>query len=93
MAFAAGTHNADSQFQRQHVAVRHDDAESASNRARMQERSQQLKKDSAKLLEVATELKQYVDRTDENVLSLEVIRKAEQMEKLARDLKNRMKGE
>ena len=49
--------------------------------------------DAAKLLQVATELKQYVDKTGKDVLSLEVMRKAEEMEKLARQITNNMRGE
>src|SRR5450432_3432987 len=44
-------------------------------------RQQEIKKDTDKLLELATELKQYVDKTNENIISLDVIKKAEQIEK------------
>ena len=54
-------------------------------------RQQDLKKDTDKLLELATQLKQYVDKTNENTLSVEVIRKAEEIEKLARSVKEKMK--
>lgn len=56
-------------------------------------RQQDLKKDTDKLLELATQLKQYVDRTNENTLSLEVIKKAEAIEKLAHSVKEKMKGQ
>ena len=56
-------------------------------------RQQDLKKDTDKLLELATQLKQYVDKTNENTLSLEVIRKAEEIEKLAHSVKEKMKGQ
>jgi len=49
-----------------------------------QERQANLKKDTDKLLQIATELKQKVDKTNENQLSLEVIRKTEEVEKLAK---------
>jgi hypothetical protein len=52
-----------------------------------------MKRDSQKLLELATELKQYVDKTGENILSMDVVRKAEEMEKLARQVKNNMRAE
>ena len=55
-------------------------------------RQQDIKKDTDKLLELATELKQYVDKTNENIISLDVIRKAEQIEKLAKTVKDKMKG-
>lgn len=56
------------------------------------QRQEELKKDTEKLLELAMELKQSVDKTDENTLSLEVIKKADQIEKLARSVKEKMKG-
>ncbi len=56
-------------------------------------RFEEMKRDSEKLLQLATELKQYVDKTGENILSLEVLRKAEEMEKLARQVKNNMRGD
>jgi hypothetical protein len=55
-------------------------------------RERDIKKDTDKLLELATELKQYVDKTNENMLSLDVIKKAEQIEKLAHTVKEKMKG-
>ncbi len=36
-------------------------------------RFEDMKRDSQKLLELATELKQYVDKSGENILSLEVV--------------------
>ncbi len=56
-------------------------------------RERDIKKDSEKLLELATELKQSVDKTNENTLSLEVIKKAEEIEKLAHSVKEKMKGQ
>jgi hypothetical protein len=58
-----------------------------------QERQADLKRDTDKLLKLATELKQYVDKTNENVLSLEVLKKAEEIEKLAHSVKGKMKGQ
>jgi len=55
-------------------------------------RQQEIKKDTDKLLELANELKQYVDKTNENIISLDVIKKAEQIEKLAHAVKDKMKG-
>jgi|SRR5579871_718648 len=56
------------------------------------QREQDIKKDAEKLLELATELKQSVDKSNENTLSLDVIKKAEQIEKLAKSVKEKMKG-
>jgi hypothetical protein len=54
---------------------------------------EQLKADTDKLLELATELKAYVDKTNENVLSYDVVKKSEQIEKLARSVKEKMRGQ
>ncbi len=54
-------------------------------------RQKQLKKDTEDLLKLATELKEYVDKTNENVLSINVIRKAEEIEKLAHSVKTKMR--
>ena len=51
-----------------------------------------LKTDTDKLLKLSVELKSYVDKSDENVLSLDVIKKAEEIEKLAKSVKDKMKG-
>jgi hypothetical protein len=40
---------------------------------------------------MAADLKTEMDKTDKDTLSLSIIRKADQIEKLARDLKARMK--
>ena len=59
---------------------------------RSKERYQNLKRDSEKLLEMATELKQYVDKSGENVMSLDVIRKCDEIEKLSKSVRSKMKG-
>ncbi len=56
------------------------------------QRQQEIKKDAEKLLELATELKQSVDKSNENTLSVDVVKKAEQIEKLAKNVKEKMKG-
>ena len=56
------------------------------------QRQEDIKRDTEKLLELATELKQYVDKTNENIISLDVIKKADQIEKLAKSVKEKMKG-
>jgi hypothetical protein len=56
------------------------------------ERHALLKADTDKLLKLAVELKDYVDKSNENVLSLDVLKKAEEIEKLAHSVKDKMKG-
>ena len=56
-------------------------------------RHKQLQADTEKLLELATELKTSVGKTNEHVLSLDVVRKAEEIEKLAKHIKTNMRDE
>ena len=55
------------------------------------ERKRQLADESAKLLKLATDLKVEVDKTSKDTLSINVIRKADEIEKLAHDVKEKMK--
>jgi hypothetical protein len=55
------------------------------------ERKKQIADDAARLLQLATELKAAVDKTDKDTLSVNVIRKAETIEKLAKGVKEKMK--
>ena len=60
-------------------------------KAMNKDRARRITRDTDKLLQLATELKQYVDKTNENILSVEVIKKAEEVEKLARTIREKMK--
>jgi len=57
-----------------------------------EQRHADLKRDTDKLLQLSTELKQYVDKSNENILSMDVLRKAEEIEKLAHSVKMKMRG-
>jgi len=59
---------------------------------RNQERQAELKRDTDKLFQLSAELKHYVDKSNENTLSLDVVKKAEEIEKLAHSVKEKMKG-
>ena len=59
---------------------------------RQDERQKRLVSDSDKLLALATQLHDEVGKTDKNILSVDVIRRADEIEKLARSVKERMKG-
>jgi hypothetical protein len=97
--------NAQSQIQRPAPPVRADPGpitgDADENQARVardmakkanQARQALLKADTDKLLKLAVELKDSVDKSNENVLSLEVLKKAEEIEKLAHSVKDKMKG-
>jgi hypothetical protein len=58
-----------------------------------EDRQAQLKRDTENLFKLAAELKQYVDKTNENTLSINVIKKADEIEKLAHSVKEKMKGQ
>jgi len=55
------------------------------------DRKKQLSDDSAKLLTLAEALKAEVDKTNKDMLSMNVIRKANEIEKFAHDVKEKMK--
>jgi hypothetical protein len=56
------------------------------------ERQIALRTDTDKLFKLATELKTYVEKSNEHVMSVDVIKKADEIEKLARSVKDKMKG-
>jgi hypothetical protein len=62
-------------------------------KSRNEERQKELRQETEKLYKLATELKDYVNKTDENTLSLDVIRKAEEIEKLAKKVREKMKAD
>jgi len=71
----------------QHAKLEKDLAKKANR-----ERQAQLQRDTDNLLKLANELKQYVDKSNENTLSLNVVKKAEEIEKLAHSVKEKMKS-
>lgn len=66
-------------------------ARDAAKKANLQ-RQAAIKNDTDKLLKLATELKADVDKSNENLLSMNVVKKAEEIEKLAHSVKDKMKG-
>jgi hypothetical protein len=59
---------------------------------RNEDRQKRLIADTDKLLQLATELHNDVGKTDQHILSLDVVRRADEIEKLAHSVKERMKG-
>ena len=57
-----------------------------------QQRQAELERDTEQLLKLATELKQQVGKSTENVMSLDVMKKAEEIERLAHSVREKMKG-
>ena len=56
-------------------------------------RQAQLAADTKKLYQLATELRAEVAKTNKDTLSLSVVKKAEEVEKLAKSIKDRMRSE
>ena len=61
-------------------------------RMRNLERQRQLVSDTQKLLALANQLKVDVDKSSKDTLSVDVIKKADEIEKLAHQVKEKMKG-
>lgn len=55
------------------------------------ERQSELRRDARHLVELSLELHKAIEKSNENVLSLEILRKAEEVERLARELHERAK--
>jgi hypothetical protein len=56
-----------------------------------QERQDQIRRDTARLAELSAELKAFIDKSDTNILSMDMVKKAEAIEKLAKNVKNKMR--
>jgi len=62
-------------------------------KAILEERQKNIKKEVERLYDLASELKTEVERTDSTtVLSLAMLKKADEIEKLARQIKDQAKG-
>ena len=71
--------------------MRHAQEEAA--KQRNLDRQKRLVADTDKLLQLAQELKVEVGKSNKDMLSVTVIKKAEEIEKLAKSVKERMKAE
>jgi hypothetical protein len=78
--------DANAQMQNQEKSTKQQKVEAANA-----ERKKQIADDSTKLLNMAIALKAEVDKTTKDTLSLNVIRKADEIEKLAHTVKEKMK--
>jgi hypothetical protein len=67
-------------------------SETQNSSASNPQRKTQIADDTAKLLKLATDLKTEVDKTDKDTLSVNVIRKADEIEKLAHSVREKTKS-
>jgi len=90
IAFAQGRRDP---FNDRHQPTRQEiEIQKAQAKAQKKEKYDSLKKDTDQLLALATELKASVDKTTEDTLSLDVIKKTEEVEKLAKQVREKMRG-
>ena len=69
------------------------EAEPKRTKALLEQNQKDIKKNIEKLFQLASELKDEVEKTDATtVLSLAMVRKTEEIEKLARQIRDRAKG-
>ncbi len=59
--------------------------------AASQQRQLEIRRDTDKMAELTQELKDYLLKSDQGVVSVDAIKKAEQIEKLAHSIKSKMK--
>ncbi len=64
----------------------------SAEKAHADDRRKRMLADTDKLLALSTELKADIEKATKNELSMEVIRKAAEIEKLAHDVQQRMKN-
>ena len=57
----------------------------------VRQRQEVLRREALRLVELATELQKEIEKSNENVLSITILRKAEEVERLARELRERAK--
>jgi len=56
-----------------------------------QQRQMEIRRDTEKMLALTAELKDYLQKADKGIMSVDAIKKAEQIEKLAHGVKSKMK--
>lgn len=56
-----------------------------------EQRQIEIRRETEKMAELTQELKEYIENTSQGVVSVDAIKKAEQIEKLAKSVKSKMK--
>ena len=68
-----------------------DDVQKKQAAAANLQRQAEIRRDTEKMMELTSELKDYLQKNDQTVMSVDAIKKAEQIEKLAHGVKSKMK--
>ena len=58
----------------------------------VRDRQSQLRLDTEKLVALTAELKQHVDKAGANILSMDVVKKAQEIQKLAKSVQDKMRN-
>jgi hypothetical protein len=74
------------------IMSKSDNLRAEQEKIRIIERQKRLVEDTEKLLVLTMALKEQVIESDKNILSLDMMKKAEEIEKLAHSVKERIKG-
>jgi len=67
------------------------DVQKQQQEALNQQRQLEIKRDTQKMLELTQELNTYLQKSNQNIVSVDALKKAEQIEKLARSVRSKMK--
>jgi TolA-binding protein len=67
------------------------DAQKQQAQAANLQRQEEIRRDAEKMFQLTADLKDYLQKNDQRVMSLDAIKKAEQIEKLAHSVKSKMK--
>jgi len=68
-----------------------DDIQKQQARAANLQRQEEIRRDTEKMVELTADLKDYLLKNDQGVVSVEAVKKAEQIEKLAHSVKSKLK--
>lgn len=73
------------------VVTTDDDVQQQQAKAANLQRQIEIKRDTDKMAELTQELKEYLDKNQPTMMSVDAIKKAEQIEKLAHNVKSKLK--
>jgi hypothetical protein len=68
-----------------------DDIQKVQAQAANLQRQAEIRRDTEKMYQLTSELRDYLEKTGQGVMSMDAIKKAEQIEKLAHGVKSKMK--
>ena len=71
--------------------TRGDDVQRQQAQAANRQRQVEIRRDTVKMFQLTQELNEYLQKSSQGVMSIDAIKKAEQIEKLAHSVKSKMK--